>query len=178
MNKDGTRQSGEPWLQDWTINLYDGEWNFVASTTTAGVNGIYRFENLDVGTYYTCEVLQNGWAQTGPILGGNRVENQSTNVTNEGPVCWRSVFNQSGQSRTGRQFGNIQFGSISGMKFEDVNGNGFKDIDDNGLKNWTIQLKQGETVINSTTTATDGTYSFKDAMPEIMRFAKLSKMVG
>lgn len=140
LNQNGSRQSGEAWLPGWTINLYDADWNFIASTTTAGGNGIYRFEDLDIGIYYTCEVLQEGWAQTGPTLGGNRVANQSPNSADEGRVCWKSPFNQSGQSRTGRQFGNVQYGDITVCKYDDYNGNGFFDEGEPGILGVTINL--------------------------------------
>ena len=51
--------------------------------------------------------------------------------------------------------------SISGMKFNDLNGNGIKDAGKPGLSGWTINLEQpAGTVIDSTTTAADGSYIF------------------
>ncbi|MDD3679402.1 MAG: SdrD B-like domain-containing protein, partial [Candidatus Shapirobacteria bacterium] len=162
LNQDGSRQTEESWLGGWEISLYDNQWNYLFSTTTAENSGIYRFENLDFGTYYACEVLQDGWTQTGPILGGNRVTNESVNKNNEGAVCWRSVFNQSGQARTGRQFGNIQYGSVEVYKFDDVNGNGVWDENENEglLPDWEIVL--GE---ETKTTDNDGKVVFTDLTP-------------
>lgn len=164
LDQDGTRDGNEPWLSGWTINLYDENWNYLSSTTTSGSNGIYRFENLDKGTYYTCEVLQSGWTQTGPTLRGNRVSNQSPNQDIEGSVCWRSVFNKSNQSRRGRQFGNSQLGSVLGYKYEDVNGNGQKDEDENNLlSGWTIQLKSPEDeLLEEVSTGEDGYFELNN----------------
>ncbi|HUP14829.1 MAG TPA: SdrD B-like domain-containing protein [Acidimicrobiia bacterium] len=50
--------------------------------------------------------------------------------------------------------------SISGNKFEDANADGLHQETEIGLSGWTIQLKQGETVLQSTTTDADGAYSF------------------
>ena len=60
-------------LNDWTINLYtnlseDPIANLITGHT--GNKGQYRFEDLLPGTYYVCEVLQNGWIQTEPGGGG------------------------------------------------------------------------------------------------------------
>nr|AAU83000.1 fibrinogen-binding protein-like [uncultured archaeon GZfos1D1]QNO57000.1 hypothetical protein MGAOFDBH_00018 [Methanosarcinales archaeon ANME-1 ERB7] len=56
--------------------------------------------------------------------------------------------------------------SIAGMKFNDLNGNGVKDAGEPGLPGWTINLEQpAGTVINSTTTAADGSYTFTNLEP-------------
>jgi|GEM_PF-5913502 len=171
LNQNGSRDDNEPWLSGWTINLYSNSWQYITSATTSGSGGLYRFENLGPGTYYTCEVLKQGWKQTGPTLGGNRVANQSPNKNNEGSVCWQSVINNSGQGIAGRRFGNINYGSISGYKYEDINGNG---KDDDGTENrrsgWTIfidtnengTLDDGETL---TQTNGNGNYTFNNLLP-------------
>ncbi|MCX7881527.1 MAG: PEP-CTERM sorting domain-containing protein, partial [Patescibacteria group bacterium] len=58
LNQNGTDDNNEPWLSGWKINLYDSNWQFINSLTTTGSGGLYRFENLDKGTYYTCEELK------------------------------------------------------------------------------------------------------------------------
>ena len=142
LDLDGTRDDHEPWLSGWVINLYDSLWNYLDSKTT-GNNGLYRFENLFKGTYYTCEELKDGWKQTGPLLGSNKVINQSPNKEKEGGVCWKSVINQSGKSLAGRRFGNIQYGKILVHKFEDVDGNGQIGSNEAGLENWQINVFKG-----------------------------------
>ncbi|MCX7881528.1 MAG: hypothetical protein N2482_03425, partial [Patescibacteria group bacterium] len=104
-----------------------------------------------------------------------RVVNQSPNKEKEGPVCWRSVINKSGQSVTGRRFGNIQYGSISGYKWEDLDGDGvwnkgnepvingdqtqvtiFIDLNKNG------EQEEGEPRTGITN---NGSYSFTNLLP-------------
>ncbi len=131
-NLDGTRQSGEPWLGGWTINLYSSDWQLLDNEITINSSGLYRFENLNKGTYFTCEVMQPDWKQTGPKdINANQVENLSPNKADEGAVCWRSIINQSGQERTGRQFGNVHQGFVTVNKFHDRNTNGVRDLSDN-----------------------------------------------
>lgn len=124
LNMNGTHESseGEVRLNGWTVRLYDVDWNELDKVTTSNTGNIgqYRFENLEKGTYYTCEVLQGGWMQTGPIEGEGSVDGQH-NLTgdglavsngsgqgDEGNVCWRAEILESGQSRGWLKFGNIE----------------------------------------------------------------------
>lgn len=143
-NLDGTRQSGEPWLGGWTINLYSSDWQLLDSETTINSSGLYRFENLNKGTYFTCEVMQPDWKQTGPKdINANQVENLSPNKADEGAVCWRSIINQSGQERTGRQFGNAPVYDIHGYKWNDVDRNAINNQEEM-LPGWEIFIDQND----------------------------------
>jgi SdrD B-like domain/RTX calcium-binding nonapeptide repeat (4 copies) len=134
-----------------TINLYQGTSTsgpLVASTTTAA-DGSYSFGNLGPGTYFVQEVVQSGWTQTGGNAG-------YTIVASSGFGC------------TGNNFDNFQKGQITGKKFKDLTGNSFS-ADDTGLGGVTIKLYQGTstsgTLVASTTTAADGSYSFGNLGP-------------
>ncbi|MGB7001330.1 MAG: SdrD B-like domain-containing protein, partial [Halobacteriota archaeon] len=144
LNGNGVKDPGEPGLPGWTIyndsnnnGVFDpGELN-----VTTGAGGAYSFDNLEPGTYKICEVVKDGWAQT------------ST------PICYDITLTDT--SSTGNDFGNRGALSISGIKFNDLNGNGVKDPGEPGLSGWTINLEQpAGTVIKSTTTAADGSYTF------------------
>jgi hypothetical protein len=50
--------------------------------------------------------------------------------------------------------------TISGVKFDDLNGDGAREAGEPGLAGWTIQLLYNGVTVTSTTTATDGSYSF------------------
>lgn len=72
----------------------------------------------------------------------------------------------SNEVRADVDFGNYQLGSISGLKFFDEDASGSRDAGEGGLENWTIQLLDtGGNVLDSTTTAANGTYSFDDLTP-------------
>lgn len=72
-NGNGSRNSGESYLNGWTIELRQGE-NVVASTTTSGSGGNAgwaRFQDIPVGDYQVCEVMSQseqdaGWVNTEP----------------------------------------------------------------------------------------------------------------
>src|SRR5206468_142579 len=51
-------------------------------------------------------------------------------------------------------------GTVRGSKFKDVNGNGTKDSGETGLGGFTFQLMSGGSVVSSTTSAGDGSFSF------------------
>jgi hypothetical protein len=53
----------------------------------------------------------------------------------------------------------LTFG-ISGAKFDDSNADGTVDAGEDGLPNWTIELYQGDNLLSTTETGTDGSYSF------------------
>ncbi len=169
-NQNGSKDSDDTWLKGWVIRLYKdvrGIWQDISETRTTSNNGLFRFENLEPGTYYTCEVLQEGWQQTGPVLGGQRIVNQSPNSNiDEAPVCWQSVINQSGTRRTGRRFGNVQYGNILVTKYNDLNNNGQRDPEELVLPDWEITLKkvQDSDYAESSLTDIEGSVQFNNLL--------------
>lgn len=147
-------QEGEERMDGWTIRLYDSDWEELEEVVTSntGEIGQYRFEGLDTGTYYTCEVLEDGWAQTGPNLGEESVDNEHNPVgtgvavennsgsEDEGSICWQTEINESGQENGWLKFGNAELGTISGYKWNDGDGNGERN-NESGLSGWDIVVK-------------------------------------
>lgn len=165
LNGNGSRNSGEPYLNNWTIRLYrQGEgWEYVEEKQTGhtGTTGQYRFENLTKGTYKICEVLQSGWTETAP---SGAVNNQQSD---EAPRCRVTTINTSGQVKSGRSFGNFKHVKLSGYKVEDEDGDGdpTESMGEPRLDGWTINLeKQGEGIVDSAVTGDgawlDGYYEF------------------
>jgi len=88
---DGQKQSNEPVLSNWTINL---AYNNAAGapqtlTTTTGTDGSYCFNNLMANTYTVSEGQLGGWNQTAPANPGTY-----------------SVTLTAGQHVVGQDFGN------------------------------------------------------------------------
>jgi hypothetical protein len=146
--------NGDAGLSGWIVKLFlNGQ--LVERRVTSGSGG-YSFGNLSPATYIVQESLHTGWLQTIP-----RIANAVPPVSdlNAGPRAY-SVIIQSGNVITGRDFANYKYGYISGTKFNDVNGNSIKEISEEPLSDWTILLKKGGVVINSTITDVSGNYQF------------------
>jgi hypothetical protein len=72
LNRDGIRQSKEPWLLGWTVFLDDngnGILDAGERTDVTDSSGRYKFYNLGIGTYRVRLVLQSGWVRTNPDPG-------------------------------------------------------------------------------------------------------------
>lgn len=130
LNGNGNWNSGEPFLNGWTIHLFDSQWNQkdVKNTGHTGIEGQYRFENLMPGTYYLCEDLKTGWKQTYP----------SSGQTKDNSYCRTETVN-AGDNLTGKHFGNFELTYIQGRKFNDLNANGLDDTEPL-INDWTIRL--------------------------------------
>lgn len=151
VNATATNGTGATSLPNWTICLdsnNNGACDAGEPMTVTDASGNYSFTNLSVGTY---GVLELG-------VGGSM-------------AGWTQIFAPQpvalalGQSSTGNDFGNFRNGSISGHKWNDVNGNGSEDDGEDRLSGWTIQLKQGDAVVDSDTTDVNGDYSFASLAP-------------
>ncbi len=142
----GDTLNTEPGLQGWTIQLKSGDGSQILDSVVTDSKGDYEFLNLIARNYQICEVMQTGWINTTPL-------------------CY-SINLSAGENKL-IDFGNIQYGSISGMKYIDVLGDGNYDSgQDWGGSNWTINLYKfnGSTydLLTSTTTDSNGNYSFND----------------
>jgi hypothetical protein len=150
MNGNGIQDTGDKPLSGWTIYI-DSNNNSKKDKgdkwTTTRKDGTYTFKNVAAGTYVIREVVKNHWIQTAPATGSF------------------SVTLTSGQSVTGKNFGNFRLGRIWGLKFEDKNKNGVRDAGEKHLSGWTIQLKKGGAVVATTVTDKNGKYRFNDVAP-------------
>lgn len=109
LNGDGIWQQDEPGIANWTITL-SGAQNGVISTDA---NGYYEFVNLPKGTYTVTEATVPNWMHT-----------TSDSISN-------LVIVNSDTNLTGNNFGNFEYGKISGYKM---------DQNENGLEGWQICL--------------------------------------
>jgi hypothetical protein len=154
VNGNGKQDPGDTGLAGITVYL-DANNNGVldageVSTVTAS-DGTFSFSNLVAGTYHVQQVLPANEFQTGRINA--------------------DVTLSSGQSASGVEFGDFQGGSVSGTIFEDKTGNGFSSDDpvlnraNPDYSSVTAQLLQGPTVVASTSTDSNGNYSFAGVGP-------------
>ena len=90
-NNNGTLDSGEPGLENWTVNLKDTTNTNLISTTKSASDGSYSFTGLCAQSYAVSEVLQSTWTQTSPP-----------------DPHYYSVNLSNGSNETGKDFGNVQ----------------------------------------------------------------------
>lgn len=167
-NHNGTRQAGEPYLNNWLITLYqqgDG-WQEFKSMQTGDDNteagnvdqGQYRFVDLQPGNYLVCEEDRPGWDQTRPTSGPDF----------NGSICYE-VELLPGEEEIGLTFGNFELGKVQGMKFNDEDGDGLPhEVGEAFMDNWTIRLYQnwGEPVgVVTSNTGEQGQFRFTDLLP-------------
>jgi protocatechuate 3,4-dioxygenase beta subunit len=108
-----------------------------ASTHTTG-DGSYAFSALTAGVYDVCASVPDGFV---PSL----------------PAC-RTITLVSG-SGGAANFGLVSAGNVSGAVYIDQNGNGWRDGSEPGLGGVELELRQGGTVL-TTTTSGNGTFAF------------------
>ena len=63
LNGNGTKDSNEPGIQGWVINLDKGIDGSVDLSTSTDVNGNYSFNNILADNYRVRETAKNGWVQ-------------------------------------------------------------------------------------------------------------------
>lgn len=160
---DGILDPGEPGISGVTVKLYNdangnGQINLpadaVIATLTTDANGIYLFTGLSDGNYIvSIETPPADYNYTGADSdSGTTGHQQAANITG-------------GSSVLTKNFGYIAPvpRSVSGSSiWQDTDGDGTIDASETGLGSVTIDLMQGAVVISSTTSASDGTYSFNN----------------
>ena len=156
--------NSEPGLAGVTITLSgtNGMGNSVLQTTTTAANGSYSFTGLAPGLYTLTETPPAGYVTEGANVG--------TLGGTSGNAVVSGITLTSGQSGSGYNFAEYQTSSLSGIKYIDSNGN---DVDNSepGLAGVTITLSgtngMGNSVLQTTTTAANGSYSFTGLAPGV-----------
>jgi len=152
VNGNGVQDAGEnTGIPGVTVMLWTNGVTTVATTTT-GSDGSYSFSNLPPGNYTVVETDLPGWVSTGDTEGPN--DNQIL------------LTLASGQNSTENNFLDAQPGSVSGTVVLDVNGNGVRDAGENtGISGVTVTLQTNGVTVATTTTGSDGSYSFPGVLP-------------
>jgi hypothetical protein len=114
LNGNGTRDAGEPGLDDWQLNLsgQTGLGQAVGIQTQTGTSGNYVFTGVDPGFYTLSETLQPGWTQSEPASGSYLLS----------PTSGAVLGNDENL-----KFGNYVKPVITASKFEDIDEDGVRD---------------------------------------------------
>lgn len=172
-NDDGIRQTGEVPLAGITVTLsgttasgadictFRSLLNPAQScTATTAADGSYRFDDLPAGNYTVTESQPSEYAdgREGAGTPAGTVDNSSfgsTAATNR----ISGIALSAGSTGTGYDFGE-RATTLSGRVYKDRERDGNDAGGEPGIGGVTITLRQGGTVIATTTTGPDGSYSF------------------
>ncbi len=106
---DGVKEAGDLGLSGWVIYVDyndNGTKDAGEPFATTGAGGTYTITGIKPGSFKVREVPQTGWQCSAPI-----------------PCFYTETFT-SGSAKTGKDFGNYQQGTVTGLKFADDNANG------------------------------------------------------
>ena len=151
-NCSGALDTDEKLYEGVTVQLRDADGTVVATTTT-DADGAYSFEKLPAGDY-TVTVVKDG-----ALTDLDQTEDpDSTKDTTSGVI---SLSNDH-RTETDVNFGYIANNSINGTIYRDGDRDGRKGDTEGRYSGVTVQLlDENGTVIATTTTDKDGTYSFE-----------------
>ncbi len=168
-NDNGVLDSGEPGIGGVTLTLSGTNdlGQSITATTTTSEGGTYTFGTdsngnaLRPGTYQVSETQPSGYllgaASAGTVNGS--VDGSVVSATKIG-----SIVLAESQRGFNYNFGNLKPANISGVVYEDDNGTGVYGSGDAGIGGITVTLSgtndQGTSITATTTTASNGSYSF------------------
>ncbi|WP_165488587.1 MULTISPECIES: SdrD B-like domain-containing protein [Dyella] len=171
-NNDGVRDAGEKPLAGVTVRIVgtDIDGHPVDRTTTTGADGTYTFAGLTKagpGGYTITETQPEGYidgkAMPGQIDGSACAvcSNATHHVIGNVPFDPEKTF-------TAFDFPELTPSALHGSVYDDVDGNGVQDTNE-GLSGVTVTLTGtddlGQSVTRTTTTGSDGSYSFDNLRP-------------
>ncbi|MEK6234617.1 MAG: carboxypeptidase regulatory-like domain-containing protein, partial [Planctomycetales bacterium] len=158
---DGARDAGEEGIADAVVRLLDDQGAIVASAAT-DVDGAYRFENLEHGTYSLLE------EQPVALIDGLDSAGTAGGIANNPGDSISEIQLASGTQAQEYNFGELVPASISGRVHADLDGDCVIDPGETPLENVTIQLlNSGGDVVASTVTDATGAYRFDDLPPGV-----------
>jgi len=164
-NKDGLQTAGEAGLNGVKIYLLNNAGVVIDSTISTmngSVSGFYRFSGLIYGNYSLKFSLPQNFEYTikniSDTLSNSDIEEFATGKT-------KNVNLLPGQNRGDIDAGYLLMavvsGNINGTIWQDNNGNKFRDAADSLLSGVVVSLfRLDGTLVSTTTSATNGTYSF------------------
>ncbi|MEW6677640.1 MAG: SdrD B-like domain-containing protein [Pseudomonadota bacterium] len=171
-NNNGVQNGADTALAGEQIDLLDGGGSLLASTTTDAA-GDYSFTGLEPGTYSVRQPSQPAGTSNGLTTAGS-VGNGGTAGTATAPTTVPSliagIILPPNTSAEDNDFAEIpQSRSLYGQVFLDFDNSGTENGNDHGIGGETINLTgtdiNGNPVSRSTTTASDGSFSFT-GLPE------------
>ncbi|MBI5727571.1 MAG: choice-of-anchor A family protein, partial [Ignavibacteriales bacterium] len=160
-DKDGIQDAGETGMANVTVKLYDCNNNLIATTTTDSL-GLYKFNNINSGSYYVQVTLPADYNFTLKNQGANTGKDSDVDPATGKTVCTPLTPGQTNLTLDAGVYFNK--GSLGDKVWLDVNENGVQDNGETGVQNVTVGLYNCTTnaLISSTTTNASGNYLFSN----------------
>ncbi len=167
-NANGRQDTGESGVGGVSVTLIGGGADRLLSTTadntsvtmTTSADGSYLFNGLTPGVEYQVQFGKpSGYGFTLADSGDDAGDSDANTSTGKSQI----VKLVSGEVNTSVDAGLVARGSIGDTVWEDVNYNGIRDANEAGIKGVTVRLlNSAGTVIETTTTDSNGKYLFDD----------------
>lgn len=171
LDGDGIQDVGEPGLEGVPVWLYDSSDTLVASTNT-DANGLYLFDNLSPDDYYVQVDLPSGREFSPKDQGGDDGKDSDVDPGSGKTALFTLA---AGVSDYTRDAGQYCLNTIAGIVFLDINKNGSQELGEPGIADVALDLFRDDgdgnfdgnldSLVMSTTTASDGAYSFAPQRP-------------
>ena len=162
-NDDGTKQGSESGIANVAVTLSgtDDRGNAVSLATTTAGDGSYSFASLRPGTYTLVATTPSG------DLVGKATAGPSGGTPGAGTLT--SIALAQGTADPSNNFGELAPASLAGVAFDDANNDGIQQSGEGGIGGVVITLSglddNDNPVSTTTTTASDGSYSFANLRP-------------
>ncbi len=164
LDADGVQDAGEPGLGGVTVEIRTAGGVLVTSATTAA-DGSYLFTNLVPGDYLVAVVVPAGYTATARDAGGD--DATDSDIDASGVVA---VTLSSNDDIDTLDAGFVAPATIGNLVWNDLDGDGIQDAGEPGVGGASVELLANDgTVVATTTTPADGSYSFTGVAPGTYR---------
>ncbi|TDH53345.1 hypothetical protein E2C06_36685, partial [Dankookia rubra] len=161
LNSDGVRQTGEAVLPGVTAQLLNAAGTVVTSATTDS-SGNYSLSAAP-GTYTVKFVTPTGYSLSSQDRGSDDTLDSDASPTTG---VTTAITLTSGQTVANVDAGLWKTATVSGLAFTDTNGDGIQGTGEAGIAGQSVQLlNTAGTVVATTTTGSNGAYSFGNVTP-------------
>jgi len=164
-NGNGEQDVDETGVGGVTVKLRDGS-GLLLATTTTDANGVYQFTSLVPGTYSVEFVLPSGLQFTIQDSDVDPMLNSDADPMTGHTAPFSLAL---GEANTDLDAGVLAIpvaGPIGDFVWQDTNSNGIQDAGEAGYGGVTVRLLDATgAVLNTTTSALDGSYQFSNVQP-------------
>lgn len=165
VNRNGVQDGGELGVPGVTVHLFTCDGAPVGMTTTDD-NGTYGFSGLMPGDYYVAFVAPAGYVFTLLNQGGNPANDSDADPVTGQTICTTLVSGENDPTWDAGIYIPDQPAQLGDRVWKDANTNGVQDDGEVGIPGVTVNLfKCDGTLAGSTTTDSDGNYSFSGLTP-------------